>query len=90
MQVRRLKASGGTIRASGAHVGPEQLRESRVNQEYNYLRSSQLGGSEVSKLREENGRLSEENRRLAILLKDGNKLDVTVLNKESQALRRDN
>lgn len=31
----------------------------------------------------------EENRRLAVLLKDGNKMDLNVVKRESEAMRRE-
>ncbi len=34
--------------------------------------------------------MAEENRRLTILLKDGNKVDLNMVKRESDALRKDN
>lgn len=71
-------------------IRPEQIKESRVNQQFNYLLNSQQGNNELNKLRDENSRMAEENRRLTILLKDGNKVDLNMVKRESDALRRDN
>ena len=60
MKIRRLKASGGAFSSKrGSQIPPEQIKESRVNQEYNYLRNSQLGSSEIGRLKDENARLAE-------------------------------
>jgi hypothetical protein len=46
------------------------------------------GNSEVEKLRAEKNALAEENRRLTVLLKDGNKMDLNILKKENEQLRK--
>lgn len=63
MQVRRLKASGGQVKSSNAKSNSKpneaEIRESRVQQEFNYLKNSAGSNSEVAKLRDENVRLAE-------------------------------
>lgn len=36
-----MKASGGTFKSSGSKPNAAELKESRVQQEYNYLKGSQ-------------------------------------------------
>lgn len=64
------------------------LRGSRADQETSYLRGSEIQ-RDYEKLREEKNVLAEENRRLAMLMKDGNKMDLNIVRKENEQLRKE-
>ena len=69
-EIRRLKETG---------LASSNMKQSRVMQEYNYLKESSTQNGALEKLRSEKNSLQEENRRLAMLLKDGNKMDLNII-----------
>jgi predicted nuclease with TOPRIM domain len=74
------------------NLSSSQMKESRALTQLSMLQKSAAGPSspgEVLKLKQEKSELAKENVKLAVLLKDGNKMDLNIILKENENLKKE-